>query len=225
MAETLETKSFGPFEVKDAVKGEVTAVVNTMNIVDREGDVILPGAIKSGTVVKLSAYRHDSVLAGQPPAGKGVIRVENNQAIVDGRFFMGTTRGRDAFETTKEMGEHGEWSIGFRGVQTAEMTDEWKALGAKRLIAGLDLIEVSPVFEGANQMTATLVMKSATETLTTDPATNALIVLAPVGPSPEEVAATEAEVRDAEAKAAALRELAREEFERFQRTRKRLGLV
>ena len=40
----IETKAFGALEIKDAEQGEVTAVVATLGVVDRDGDVLLPGA-------------------------------------------------------------------------------------------------------------------------------------------------------------------------------------
>lgn len=157
----FETKAIDGFEIKDADKGEVVAVVSTMGVVDRDGDVVMQGAIKDGSVVKLSAYEHDVITEGKAPVGRGVVRIQGNQAVLSARYFMSTIRGRDAFNTVKEMGADSEWSIGFsRQVKTAPMTDEWRSKGASRLIAGLDLLESSPVFMGANGMTATVSAKA-----------------------------------------------------------------
>ncbi len=157
----IETKAIDGFEIKDADRGEVVAVVSTLNVVDRDGDVVLSGAIRDGSVVKLSSYDHDVITEGKAPVGRGVVTIEGNQAVLKARYFMSTERGRDAFNTVKEMGSDSEWSIGFmKRVQTAPMTDEWKAKGARRLISSLDLLESSPVFMGANGMTATVSAKS-----------------------------------------------------------------
>ncbi len=159
----IETKTIDGFEIKDADRGEVVAIVSTMNVVDRDGDVILSGAIKDGSVVKLSAYEHDVITEGKSPVGRGVIRIKGDQAVMEGRYFMSTERGRDAFNTVKEMGAESEWSIGFaKSVETVPMTPEWKAKGARRLIAGLKLWESSPVFMGANGLTSTVSAKAAT---------------------------------------------------------------
>lgn len=157
----LDLKGFGPFEIKDETKGEVEAWVNTLGIVDRDQDVILPGAIKDGATVKMSSYGHDVVLGNAPPAGKGKISIDGDRVVFRGTFFMATTRGRDAFETVKALGDDGEWSIGFNNIKTAELTDEWKEQGARRVISSVDIVEVSPVFIGSNPRTATLAVKAA----------------------------------------------------------------
>lgn len=162
MLERMATKAVESFEIKDADRGEVTAVVSTFNVVDRDGDVVLPGAIKDGTTVKLSAYNHDVITEGAPPAGKGVIRVDGDRAVLHARYFMSTERGRNAFAQVKEMGSDSEWSVGFwRNVETVRMTDAWREKGARRLIAKMIAVESSPVFMGANQFTHTLAAKQA----------------------------------------------------------------
>lgn len=159
---SIATKAISEFEVKDAERGEVTAVVSVFNVVDRDRDVILPGAIKDGTVVKLSAYAHDVITEGKAPAGKGVIRVVGDRAVFHGKYFMSTQRGQDAFAMVKELGPDSEWSIGFsnRTVQTQPMTRDWESKGARRVVSWMDVREVSPVFVGANQYTSTVATKA-----------------------------------------------------------------
>ncbi len=158
----FETKTFGAFEVKDADAGEVTAIVATLGVVDKDGDVLLPGSFPSSASVKMSGYGHDVVLDGATPVGKGTISVEGDKAIFRGKFFLSTTRGRESFNMVKELGGEGEWSFGYpRAVQTTAMTDEWKTKGARRLITGLRPIEASPVFVGAGVGTGTLMTKAA----------------------------------------------------------------
>jgi hypothetical protein len=168
----METKSFGPFEVKSEDKGEVVAIVATLGVVDKDGDVIQKGAFPPGGAnVKLSGYNHDVIVGGAAPVGKGVVTEEGDHAIFRGKFFMSTERGREAFHTTKELGAEGEWSFGFpKAVKTGELSQEWKAKGAKRMIAGLTPIEASPVFVGAGWGTGTLLTKSAEPQADGDPA-------------------------------------------------------
>lgn len=155
------TKALTGFEIKDADRGEVTAIVSTFNVVDRDGDVVLPGAIRDGSSVKLSSYSHKVITEGEAPVGKGIVRVDGERAVFEGRYFMSGRKGQEAFATVKELGEDSEWSIGYKkNVRTAPMTKAWAAKGAQRLIAELDLLEVSPVFIGANQFTATVGTKS-----------------------------------------------------------------
>ncbi len=171
----IETKTIDGFEIKNADRGEVVAIVSTMNVVDREGDVVLSGGIKDGTVVKLSAYGHDVITEGRAPVGRGVVRIKGDQAVLEAKYFMSTERGRDAFATVKEMGADSEWSIGFaKRVQVAPMTDAWKAKGARRLISGLELWEASPVFMGANAMTGTVAAKAAGDEVIDEPIVEAV---------------------------------------------------
>jgi hypothetical protein len=236
----LEMKSFGPFEIKSEDRGEVVAIVATLGVVDKDGDVIMPGSFPAGgSRVKLSGYGHDVVTEGRAPVGKGVVTEENGHAIFKGQFFMSTQRGREAFHTTKELGAEGEWSFGFpKTVKTGEMTDEWRAKGAKRVIAGLTPIEASPVFVGAGWGTGTLLTKAAEDVtpesvepvadavavadssvLTIDLATGVVDVV-PAEPeeSAEAKAAREAEIAHKAAKAEAM-----EEYARVQRALKRMG--
>lgn len=160
----LETKSFGPLDLKSDDRGEVVAIVATLGVVDRDGDVILRGAIPpGGSRVKLSGYNHDVVLEGKAPVGKGVISEEGDRAIFRGKFFLTTERGRQAFLTTKELGADGEWSLGFpkATVKTGDLTADWQAKGARRVITSLTPIEASPVFIGAGRGTGTLSTKAA----------------------------------------------------------------
>lgn len=168
----LDVKSFGPLEIKDEEKGEVSAIVATLEVVDRDGDVILPGAIPmGGAKVKLSGYGHDIILQDAPPVGIGTISEEAGKAVFDGRFFLSTERGREAFATVKELGTDGEWSFGFPNatVKTSKVTDDWKEKGARRLIKSLEPVEASPVFRGAGRGTMTMhvkAMKASDDSLT-----------------------------------------------------------
>jgi hypothetical protein len=231
----MELKSVVSFEIKDADRGMVSALVSTMNVVDRDGDVILTGAIADGTTVKLSAYGHDIITKDKPPAGIGTISVKGDQAIMNGQYFLNTTRGRDAFETVKALGANSEWSIGFsRRVQTLPMTDEWAKKGARRLIAGINVIESSPVFRGANGLTGTLAVKQAdgdpsapvvAPTVVADPVDPPAVEAVPAEPVSDaaavQAAADEAERQAQDAKASAI---ALETHQKFQRTMRSLGV-
>jgi hypothetical protein len=241
----LEMKSFGPFEIKSEDRGEVVAIVATLGVVDKDGDVIMPGSFPAGgSRVKLSGYGHDVVTEGRAPVGKGVVTEENGHAIFKGQFFMSTQRGREAFHTTKELGADGEWSFGFpKTVRTGEMTDEWRAKGAKRVIAGLTPIEASPVFVGAGWGTGTLLTKAA-EDVAPEPKSDdevdglidgvktiaekldeildVAVLDAAHAAEPEESAEAKA-AREAELAHKAAKAEAMEEYARVQRALKRMG--
>lgn len=171
--DVVATKAIAEFEVKDAERGEVAALVSVLNVVDRDRDVILSGAIKDGAVVKMSGYDHDIFTKRMPPVGRGVLKIEGDRVMFYGKYFMSTERGRDAFETVKELGTDSEWSIGWPNatLKTAKMTDDWREKGARRVISGMNVLEVSPVMLGANQYTRTVATKSAGDAESVDDAT------------------------------------------------------
>ena len=240
----LEIKSFGPFEIKSEAQGEVMAVVATLNVVDKDGDVILPGAVPpGGSKVKLSGFDHDTVLKSLPPVGRGMITEQGDKLVFEGKFFMSTERGREAFNYVREMGADGEWSFGFpRATKNATLTDEWRTKGAKRLIAGMAPFEASPVFVGAGFGTGTLLTKSADSEPETpaeppaepvaqadgDSAASEAVVETPAEAPAEPVvdpAVAEAEAKrlEQEAQLKAQRDEAMEEYHRVQRALRRMG--
>ncbi len=211
----LVLKECAAFEIKDADKGEVQAVIATLGVVDRDGDVITETAIKSGAKVKVSSYGHDAMY-GAIPVGKGTIVIEGTKAIFAGRLFLATARGRETFDVLKEMGADQEWSFGFRVLGTEVPDDTWREKGAYRILTKLDAFEVSPVLIGAGKGTRTLQVKEADEAAAREASDRAA----------EETAAADAARVAAEAKAleeATLAKVADEEFERFQRTLRKFG--
>ncbi|WP_206700431.1 hypothetical protein, partial [Actinomadura sp. RB99] len=84
----MDTKSLR-VEVKDADKGEVTAVFSTFDVVDSDRDVTKAGAFEDGAEVVISAYGHTS-WSGLLPVGKGVIRTTKTEALLEGSFFLDT---------------------------------------------------------------------------------------------------------------------------------------
>ncbi len=155
------TKSLGQVEIKDAAKGEVSAVFSTFGVVDKDGDVTMPGAFEDGAPVRISAYQHKS-WEGALPVGKGVIRTTDTEAILEGRFFLQTAAGRDTFEVVKELGGLQEWSYGF---DIEEHSYEDRGDTRVRILEKSRVHEVSPVLLGAGVGTRTLAVKGADETL------------------------------------------------------------
>ncbi|MDA3624259.1 HK97 family phage prohead protease [Saccharopolyspora sp. WRP15-2] len=152
----MNTKSFGPIEVKDAAAGEVEAVFSRFGVRDHDGDVTLKEAFTHGHPVKISAYNHGS-WEGSLPVGKGQIEVHDDRAVLKGRFFLNTTAGRETFEVVKELGELGEWSYGFTVADFEQGEFEGKSA---RFLKKLNVYEVSPVLKGAGIGTQTLSVKS-----------------------------------------------------------------
>lgn len=153
----MDTKALGRVEIKDAAKGTVKAVFSTFDVVDHDDDVTAPGAIEDGAPVRISAYGHAS-WGGALPVGKGVVRIEGSEAILEGQFFLDTTHGRDTFETVKQLSEDGlqEWSYGFDVLDAEPIERDGKRV---RLLKRLKVHEVSPVLLGAGIATRTLAVK------------------------------------------------------------------
>jgi hypothetical protein len=143
-------------EVKDADKGQVTAVVATMDVIDLDGDVTKQGAFTDGAEVLISAYGHAS-WGGALPVGKGVIRASKTDAVLDGQFFLDTTAGRDTFATVKALGSMQEWSYGYDAVKYSFGEQDGQHV---RFLEQLKVFEVSPVLQGAGVGTRTLSAKN-----------------------------------------------------------------
>jgi phage head maturation protease len=234
----LDIKAFGALEVKDAEKGEVKAVIATLNKVDRDREVILTGAVPDGAKVKLSGYGHGAMF-GEMPVGKGTLHVEGEKVMFDGKFFLSTPRGAEAFQTLKELGADQEWSFGFRVLDAENAAEEWVKQGAFRVLKKLEPFEVSPVLMGAGIGTRTVSMKCdgcgeshEGETCTPCAAKAARAAEEKAAADAKTLAGAEA-ARVAEAKRgeeariaadAALKQATVEEFEKFQRTNRRLGV-
>jgi hypothetical protein len=137
-------------------KGEVSAVFSTLNVVDKDRDVTVPGAFTDGAEVVISSYAHGS-WGGSLPVGKGTIREVGDEAVFEGRFFLDTTAGADTFEVVKQLGARQEWSYGY-DILDAEpgVFDGQDVQYLKRL----KVHEVSPVLVGAGVNTRTLGVKS-----------------------------------------------------------------
>lgn len=154
---SIETKTFTGVEIKDAAKGTVRAVFATLGVIDKDGDVVMKGAIPDGAEVVISAYSHTS-WKGSLPVGKGTIHEVGDEAILDGEFFMKTTHGVDTFETVKGLGGLGEWSFSLQNVKASRGEIDGKTA---RLLSSIEVKEVSPVLVGAGVDTRTLEVKSA----------------------------------------------------------------
>lgn len=152
-------KHLSHVEIKNADRGEVSAVFSTFNVVDSDGDVTLPGAFTDGEDVLISSYGHQS-WSGALPVGKGTIRQTKSEAILDGQFFMDTTHGRDTFAVVKALGGAQQWSYGFDTVDSEPGKFDGRDV---TMLKRLKVHEVSPVLIGAGVNTRTLAVKALTE--------------------------------------------------------------
>lgn len=154
----METKQLGPVEVKDYDAGVVEAVFSKFNVRDLDGDVLTKDAFIPNTRVKMSAYNHASWESGHLPVGVGHIEVNDDCAVLKGKFFMNTSVGKETFEVVKGLGDLAEWSFGFTVAEAEFGEFEGKQ---SRFLKRVNVFEVSPVLKGAGIGTGTLDIKSA----------------------------------------------------------------
>lgn len=148
-------------EVKQSEDGSVEAAFSVFDVLDSDGDIVLSSAFTNGQEVGM-VWSHQW---GSRAVGKGKIRVEKDRAVFDGRFFLDTFDGSEAYKTVKNMENLQEWSWGFRVTDYEIEEDDDSPFGYKRIIKGAEVYEVSPVLIGANRQTSTLSIKSEGEDL------------------------------------------------------------
>lgn len=151
----MEHKLVQAHDLKLDASGAVRVAFAQLNVVDRDGDVTLPGAFPSKDV-PMSGYGHSS-WSGGLPTGRGRIAEQGEWAIFDGRFFLETAAGRDTYETVKGMAELQEWSYGYDPLGYEFGAHDGQDV---RFLKELEVFEVSPVLIGAGIGTRTLDIKS-----------------------------------------------------------------
>lgn len=216
----VEVKVLSAFEIKDADKGIVEAMVMTLNEVDHDKEVVK--SIVPNCTVLLSPYRHGIVTGKDRPVGKGTVVRRGDKAFLEAQFFMDMHDGRETFAMVKGLGKDGEWSLGFEVVKESKPSQEWKDRGAQRVLDLIKPVECSPVFRGASLDTMTVAVKEAdAEALEAKAKAEAEAA----EKAAEEQAELEAKQREEDIRLKALTEGAVAEYKRVQRSLQRMGLV
>ena len=156
----------------DEAEGIVDAIVNTTGLVDRQKDIIHPGAFRNalnGRMPKV-VNSHDGtkflgkvlsmreLMPGDPtlPAD---LRAQGLGALaVRMQFNLETESGRDMFSNIRG-GYVDQWSFMFSIADA-----QYDAKGIRHIKLIDEIFEVSPVLVGANQATLTLAAKAARRT-------------------------------------------------------------
>lgn len=155
----VETKRL---EVKlEGDKGEVRAVIATLNVVDKDGDFTERNAF-GRQMVEISSYGHGS-WKGKVPLGGGVIYEVGDEAIFEGRFNLKSQAAAEHYSHLMFMKENfpdkqTEWSYGFDKIEWAYKDEGDRRL---RVLKKVKAYEVSPVLLGAGVNTRTLDVKEA----------------------------------------------------------------
>lgn len=136
--------------------GSFEAVIATLDVVDSDGDIIVPGAFQNATVLVLPAHDHRHV-----PLGKAVMEDRDNKAVAVGKFNLEVPAAKDWHNALKFDLKHPpaiqEWSFAFGIEQSSTETRDSEEV---RLLEKLDTMEVSPVLRGAGVDTGTLSAKA-----------------------------------------------------------------
>ena len=156
-----ESKTLANFELKDEGDGAFSATFASFNVVDLDGDVTLPGAFRSGAKTVVGAFNHSSQRGDALPVGIATLRSDSRRAWAEGEFFD-TPAGRTYRTTLKALGPLAEWSYSYKvDDQSVEYADLRAWPGAKRILRGVTVYEVSPVLRGAGIGTRTDYVKGA----------------------------------------------------------------
>lgn len=140
----------------DGQPGVLVARFATLNVIDADQDVTLPGAFGEQEVrIQPAGHKTRDFMIG-----KGRIFEQNGEAIVEARLNLGTTAGKDAYEALKFDLEHGrplqEWSYIF-DIEDSELGQhEGEDV---RFLKRLRVYSVDPVFLGAGVRTQTMSVK------------------------------------------------------------------
>lgn len=138
--------------------GEGEAVIATLNVVDKDGDLTLKGAFGEGQTVKMIPAHNWSHV----PLGKATIHEVGQEVIAKFKLNLDVEAAREWHAALlfdlKEGESIQEWSYGFtieESEQSVEGTDT-----RVRILKKLKVHEISPVIIGAGEGTRTLSIKN-----------------------------------------------------------------
>ena len=170
---TLQRKSYSISEIKeyDDETGTIKALVNTLGVVDADGDRIIAGAfnkslgeLESSRVAVLWGHDPSQVVGKVIDGGEVKLPEPEGASALYLEMLMNlkTQRGRDAYEDVK-FGAVTQWSVGFNvpdgAVEYVTEPDGAKVANIKEI----ELVEVSAVLRGASPGTTTISVKADKE--------------------------------------------------------------
>lgn len=153
----------------DEAEGIVECFVAAVGNKDSVGDIVVPGAFTSSLKRRKPrvVWGHD----WNQPIGKvlDIYEVGPSDPRLPGKmksagvgglfakvqFNLRSERGREAFHSILFFGEEQEWSIGYKTLDSIYSPER-----QANMLKEVELYEVSPVLHGANQLTATISIKS-----------------------------------------------------------------
>lgn len=152
-------------KILDAQAGIIEAYVNTMEVIDSDGDIISKAAFDNslGSLPIPVLASHDQsevvgkVLTARAVAGADGSRIHRLHATM--QMNMETQAGREAFSNV--AGDFvREWSVGFNMRPNGSKIETIDGMSV-RVIEDLDWVEASTVIRGASPYTQTISAKAA----------------------------------------------------------------
>lgn len=153
-------------DLKTETTGEVSSVIATLNVKDKDGDVTLPGFFGEQTVSIVTSHNWMDLMLG-----KGILKEEGEQAVFRGRFNLDDPDAKKLhtkllFDLDNPPAKI-EWSYNLRLKAGASVpfTDHEEFGDGQWLQpvdgeAGVKVDEVSPVMVGSGEGTGTLGVKA-----------------------------------------------------------------
>lgn len=159
----METKRFTVRpEIKADKPGVVVARFATFNVIDKDGDVTIPGAFGSQQV-RMQPYGHNT---GSPSIGKGVTRETREAAFAEMQINLAMASGREVYESLKFDFEHGEPLQEFSYIFDVLDAEPGVFQGQRvRFLKRMKVHSVDPVFLGAGIGTVSVSVKSRRRTV------------------------------------------------------------
>ena len=134
--------------------GAGKAVFATLNIVDKDGDITIPGAFTEQTVKLVGGHDWQ-----KPNIGYAKIREEGDKAVADFQFYLDMPSAKEWYTAVKKNFEAGvpqEYSYGFHVTEDAMTKKDGHKI---RELRKVDVFEVSFVMSGAGTGTETVELK------------------------------------------------------------------
>lgn len=154
----LSRKTFNPtLTFKADSPGSLSVEFASLNVLDHDGDITLPGAFGEQHV-RIQSHGHDT---RSWTIGKGIIRESADKAVMEGLLNLDMTDGKNAHASLKFDLEHGtplqEWSYVFEIMDADFAERDGREV---RMLKRLKVHSVDPVFLGAGIGTHTMGIKS-----------------------------------------------------------------
>lgn len=153
-------------ELKADKEGTFRARFATLNVVDHDKDVTIPGAFEQGAAVRVAQFGHNW---GDYVIGDGTLGADEKAAWADAEFYLDTSRGLDTYRSVKRASAKGlqEFSYGFDVLEYSTDPEQLKKYpGAERILKKMKVHEISPVMLGAGIDTGIEYIKSAPQVMT-----------------------------------------------------------